>query len=398
MSDSGSREKVAVDAVQAALTQAGASWQAGINSLTELPSDQRRLYLGFTPPAGVTLQGLEERGTAIAAGHREALGATAFPPAFDWRSQGGQNYITSVKDQGACGSCVAFGTTAAVEGTLRVQSHNPSLAVDLSEASLFYCIGGSQGRNCGTGWWPDGALTGYQNLGVPDESCFPYTPGDQPCNQCADWAKRATKITAFHALNAVADMKTWLSTRGPTSACLTVYDDFFAYTGGIYHHVTGNAAGGHCVCFVGYEDGLNCWICKNSWGAGWGESGYFRIAYGECGIEGTVHAIDSIGQGPPRPGCLPGLFWLRGTERTNLKALGYLGSDPSRRLLTRAAAVRQSMSKSTSRSLFVSKRPRLLDTDGRLTKSIKGSSLLKAPALNSRQMPRSARRVRGHLH
>nr|MDO8133672.1 DUF4114 domain-containing protein [Candidatus Njordarchaeum guaymaensis] len=26
------------------------------------------------------------------------------------------------------------------------------------------------------------------------------------------------------------------------------------------------------------------WICKNSWGRGWGEAGWFRIAYGECGI------------------------------------------------------------------------------------------------------------------
>jgi len=308
LSDSESPGKIAVEAVQAALTQAGATWQAGTNALTELSSEQRRLYLGFTPPAGVTLQGLEERARGIAAGHREALAVGGYPPSFDWRNQGGQNFITAVTDQGACGSCVAFGTTAAVEGTLRVQSHDAALGVDLSEASLFYCIGGSQGRTCASGWWPDAALTGYLNVGVPDEGCFPYTPGDQPCRQCADWASRVTKITGFHAVGTVADMKTWLSTRGPMSACLTVYDDFFSYTSGVYHHVTGNAAGGHCVCFVGYDDGQNCWICKNSWGAGWGEAGFFQIAYGECGIEATVHAVDGVGQGPPRPGCLPGIF------------------------------------------------------------------------------------------
>ncbi len=39
------------------------------------------------------------------------------------------------------------------------------------------------------------SLTGYQNLGVPNEGCFPYTAGNQACSQCADWANRATKIT-----------------------------------------------------------------------------------------------------------------------------------------------------------------------------------------------------------
>lgn len=308
MSNSGFPDRIAVESVQAALTQARARWQAGRNSLTELSSEQRRLYLGFTPPAGQTLEALEVRGHRIAAGHTEAIAAPGYPPSFDWRSQGGQNYITPIKDQGPCGSCVAFGTTAAVEGTLRVQTHNPSLMVDLSEASLFYCIGASQGRSCANGWWPDAALTGYQNVGVPDEGCFPYTPGDQPCKQCADWANRVTKITAFHAVNTVADMKTWLSTRGPMSACFKVYDDFYSYSGGVYHHVTGNAVGGHCVCFVGYDDGQSCWICKNSWGQGWGQSGFFQIGYGECGIEASVHAVDGVVQGPPNPGCLPGIF------------------------------------------------------------------------------------------
>jgi len=164
MSDTESRDRIAVEAVQAALTQADARWQAGANSLTQLPADQRRLYLGFTPPEGLTLLALEERGRAIAVGHREAIGAAAVPPSFDWRNQGGQNYITSVKDQGACGSCVAFGTTAAVEGTLRVQSHNAGLAVDLSEASLFYCIGSSQGRTCATG------SVSYTHLTLPTKA------------------------------------------------------------------------------------------------------------------------------------------------------------------------------------------------------------------------------------
>jgi hypothetical protein len=44
----------------------------------------------------------------------------------------------------------------------------------------------------------------------------------------------------------------------------------------------------------GYDDGQRCWICKNSWSTGWGESGFFRIGYVQCGIEGLVHAVDGI--------------------------------------------------------------------------------------------------------
>jgi C1A family cysteine protease len=32
---------------------------------------------------------------------------------------------------------------------------------------------------------------------------------------------------------------------------------------------------------VGYNDAGQYFIVKNSWGAGWGESGYFRIAYSD---------------------------------------------------------------------------------------------------------------------
>jgi len=71
-----------------------------------------------------------------------------------------------------------------------------------------------------------------------------------------------------------------------------VYQDFFSYKGGVYHHVTGKLAGGHAVKIVGWgsEAGTDYWICANSWGNKWGEDGFFRIEVGDSGIDESVWA------------------------------------------------------------------------------------------------------------
>jgi hypothetical protein len=68
-------------------------------------------------------------------------------------------------------------------------------------------------------------------------------------------------------------------------AGMAVFNDFFSYRTGVYRHTTGALAGYHAVSVVGYDDSQQCWICKNSWGPGWGDSGWFRIGYGECGMD-----------------------------------------------------------------------------------------------------------------
>ncbi|TDC63518.1 hypothetical protein E1258_10375 [Micromonospora sp. KC207] len=53
----------------------------------------------------------------------------------------------------------------------------------------------------------------------------------------------------------------------------------------MYRQTGGELAGGHCVTLIGYDDVQGCWIGRNPWGAGWGDQGFSKIAYGECGIE-----------------------------------------------------------------------------------------------------------------
>jgi Papain family cysteine protease len=278
------------------LTEKGGSWRAGETSMSALSDAMFKRRLGARPTDGRTLADIERQAAARSAALLAERRAPGTPAAYDLRNVGGKNFITQIKDQGACGSCVAFGVCAAMEGTLRVQENDPNLSIDLSEAHLFYCHGRAQGRNCDNGWIPDEALQACQNAGIVDDACYPYTAGDQDCTgRCSDWQQRLHKVTAFHTVSATADMKTWLSTKGPLPACFVVYADFRHYRSGVYRHVSGEQLGGHCVSIVGYNDSDQCWICKNSWGTGWGEDGFFKIGYGECAIDTwQVCAVEGV--------------------------------------------------------------------------------------------------------
>jgi hypothetical protein len=283
--------------VRGALRSSGAEWQAGTTSMSQLPLDRFQRRLGAVPPpGGPTLEAIARHAAAQRSRLMTERAGATLPSAYDLRSVDGKNFITAVRDQGDCGSCVAFGVCAAIEGTVRVGKDDPAFPVDLSEAHLFYCHGRAQGRTCDNGWIPDEALDACQSLGVADEACYPYVAGDQNCTgRCSDWEERVAKVTSYHTLTPTADMKQWIVEEGPLTACFVVFEDFRYYQSGVYRHVSGAQLGGHCVTIIGYDDSASCWICKNSWGTGWGESGFFRIGYGECGIDTwQVCAVDGV--------------------------------------------------------------------------------------------------------
>ena len=196
-----------------------------------------------------------------------------YPQKWDWRIVSNDNWTTPAKDEGDCGACVAFAVVAAIESSLKIFRRAPKRDPDLSEADLF-----SQGN--GTGWDFVPALKYAHSSGIPDEACYPYK-GEGPC---PDRDKRTVKIDNWRAIYSVSQAKEWISSRGPLVTGMEVSSDFFYYRGGIYTPEYGDVTGTHAICVVGYDDFENCWICKNCWGTEWGESGWFKIAYGECGI------------------------------------------------------------------------------------------------------------------
>ena len=107
----------------------------------------------------------------------------------------------------------------------------------------------------------------------------------------------------------VQDIKNALYTYGPVVASFYVYNDFYSYRSGVYSYASGSYVGAHAVLIVGYDDVRQAFIVKNSWGTGWGEAGYFMIAYSEVG--GTSNfaysaiAYDGYGDNPPPPDPVP---------------------------------------------------------------------------------------------
>lgn len=277
-----SAESLSPQDLQSAIRDQGQDWQAASTSLSGLSAEEQRAHLGLV----IDEDELEATTAAIkAATSLEAFRAVAAPASIDWRNNNG-NWVTPIRDQQSCGSCVSFATVATIESRLRIVCRDAGLNVDLSEAHLFYC---GCSNCCNAGWNFAPALDFTKSTGVAQESAFPYVPGNRPCPPNLT---PHVKITAWTQLLAVADRKNVLATKGPVVGGMAVYQDFYSYRSGVYRHVTGGLAGYHAISVIGYDDALRCWICKNSWGTGWGDNGFFRIAYGDCGIDTQFAAYD----------------------------------------------------------------------------------------------------------
>lgn len=253
-----------IEQIRSAIETRGAHWRAAETEIF------RR---GLQSP-GAGLLGMRVTPEIIQLAETSDLGVPGKPiaPEVDWRTDA-RGVVTPVKDQTEnCGACVAFATNAALESDAIIRHGQRQI---LSEAHLFHCNGGS----CDDGWEMTAGLIAAKNTGVGLESDFPWK-WDSPCIS----TKPVLRLRSMRILKTIDNRKRAVM-KGPVFAGMRVYEDFTAYDGGIYENVIGDDVGDHAVCVVGYSDIDSCWIVKNSWGAEFGEGGFFRIAYGQCGID-----------------------------------------------------------------------------------------------------------------
>jgi hypothetical protein len=143
--------------------------------------------------------------------------------------------------------------------------------------------------DCTAGGYEYKAAEYIRRTGIPNESCYPYSASDAPCNPCAGWGRRVVRITSWDWVSSSASSIEMALQDGPVTSWMAVYSDLFHYRGGVYQRTSGSTyEGGHFVVIVGYDQAEKYWICKNSWGADWGESGFFRIKWGDSGIGDQV--------------------------------------------------------------------------------------------------------------
>jgi len=272
--------------IQEKIKEKNAKWTANITTISSYSEEELRNILNAVPDAPDKTTDNDKR--------EKKTDNLELPDSFDWRDVNGTNYITSVKNQGTCGACVAFAFIGVLESVVQINSNN-TFNCDLSEADLFFCSGGS----CDYGVFPWDTLDHLETYGVTDEYCFPYKDTDLNCQfKCPDWEVRSVKVNSSDFVS-YSDMKEALIKYGPLFTCFTVYQDFLYYESGIYEPLWGAQLGTHCTVIVGYNDTEEYWICKNSWGPNWGENGFFRIKYRKCGIDTDARYLTVSKSNPP---------------------------------------------------------------------------------------------------
>lgn len=248
--------------VQGAIKEKGANWVAGeTNVSSDRANWQNLVGLNFEP---------------VEAEPVEMAEAAELPAALDWRDNKG-NFVTKPKNQKNCGSCWAFSMTGGLESYSLLRLNKPGYDLDLSEQVMLSCSGAG---SCNGGRL---TATFLQRTGLPLDSAYPYVSANGSCaTAAAGWQNSTYKIGAWGSVSqSLTSMKTALVKYGPLPTAMMVYEDFMHYKSGVYSYTTGKKLGGHAVLLVGYNDEGQYFIVKNSWDTGWGEGGFFRIAYSE---------------------------------------------------------------------------------------------------------------------
>jgi C1A family cysteine protease len=294
-----------LEEIKHAIKMQGAKWVPGETSVSKMdPEERKRLILpveaaeanSMEPDSNgfyadeideMEVDESDEMGTVNMSLSTQSLTTipkypiTIIPSSLDWRNNKG-NWITPIRDQGQCGSCWIFASAAALE-TFTIGAWNkPGFNLDLSEQTILSCSGCG---DCDNGGTTSCASNYILNKGLPYETCFPYTATESTCaikSSCTTRFKIRSWTFKTGSTPSVSALETALKS-GPLVVGMNLYTDFYTYNSnsGVYSHGAGVLDGYHYVLLIGYNKAGQFFIGKNSWGTGWGEAGYFRIAYSQ---------------------------------------------------------------------------------------------------------------------
>jgi len=228
------------------------------------------------------------------------------PPTLDLREKYKNCLsISLVRDQSNCGSCWALAATSTVSDRFCIKYN---VDRSFSTQDLMECCVGchfNKKRPC-EGGYVHLALYYLKNVGAAsgelfgdNSTCKPYfkapkatdfSPGPSVCTRnCVDNKKYPVpylndkfRLKNYVNIQGEKNMEQELVSGGSIIATFDLYEDFYVYKSGIYEHISGELLDVHSVRVIGFgkADGIEYWICANSWGTDWGENGFFRIRKG----------------------------------------------------------------------------------------------------------------------
>jgi len=273
-----------ISKINSVLRDKKALWVAGETSISKMSYEEKKALFGGKVP---DLQGAEYyMGGIFELNNKnyQAPTSSEFVDNFDWRNRHGKNWLTSVKNQGNCGSCWAFGALGAVEALVNLY-YNRQINLDLSEEQMKACTNGS--CNGGAKGGVD-ALEYIKRVGVVSESCLPYTTTDihvcsDVCNNPDEQIKifNYSTFNPYSFVNPIDELKKIVIKHGVLSGRIEDWHHTIALVGfGTIKAGDKIKLGAGNFITVPTNDpriGQTYWIFKNSWGSLWGDNGYCFI-------------------------------------------------------------------------------------------------------------------------
>lgn len=188
--------------------------------------------------------------------------------------------MSPVNDQLQLGSCSAHAIAAAVECDIS--------GFVGSRLFLYYnekYIENEVSKD--TGALLSDGITALVRYGICEEKYYPYSVENfkyQPSKEAYENGLLRRAVTVKKLQNDMNIFKNCLVSGYPFVISIYIFTSFetkeVAKSGIISMPKAGEEnLGGHAILICGYDDALQCWIGKNSWGDKWGDKGYFYLPY-----------------------------------------------------------------------------------------------------------------------